>query len=87
MRVDPMQRLDSIRGLRDLSRRINLGDPTALYEADAVVECSRPASNAWTFFIWFAVCLFVVVTVWFAMASKDAADDYAMNLEEREDCA
>jgi len=87
IKVDPLQRLDSIRSLQDLSRRIKLGEASAMHEAMSVVECSRPTSEVWSLFIWGGVSMFMSLTWWFAMSSQNIADDYKDSLDQRADCA
>lgn len=87
IKVDPLQRLDSIRSLQDMSRRIKLGEASAMHEAMSAIECSRPTSEVWSLFIWGGVSMFMSLTMWFAMSSQNIADDYKDSLDQRADCA
>ena len=85
-RISPSDRIESIRSLNGLRTRVVRGDVSAVQEAMHALECSRPPSEVWSIFAWFAIVLLVAVTAWFTMASTLTQDDYENSLALQEDC-
>jgi hypothetical protein len=85
-RISPSDRVESIRSLNGLRTRVVRGDVSAVQEAMHALECSRPPTEVWSIFAWFAIVLLVAVTAWFTMASTLTQDDYENSLALQEDC-
>ena len=85
--IAPGEKLDNIRMLNNLIKRVKKGDVAAIRESESAVQCARPPAFIWSIFVWYGVMLLAVVTVWFVMESQNVVNDYEDSLAARTDCA
>lgn len=85
-KLEPGVKYANMRAVIRMMARMRNGDVTNMGEVVRLIDCCHPPDVVWSVFVWFAVVLLFMATVWFVQNNISTANNYRTSLANQEDC-